>query len=298
MIKKIWFYFFNAICPIIYFLNLFLTLNVYNFSIVLKITIILLSIICSVISIVLTVKNLKQSLSRFLICLNFIGAIIISVYSILANYNMLQIFASVQTFKEFILSTGPYGMIVYSLIQLLQVMFVPIPSLIITLTGVLIYGPFMASVLCCIAVVGGSVLSFALGKTFGFRLVAWVVGRDNALKYASVLNKRGKFFLTIAFLLPLFPDDALCLIAGMTTMEYKDFIIIASITRPIGVICMCYFGGGYIIPFSGWGLYVWGVLLVLIIIAVIMVYKYQDKIEDFIIKKVYNYKKNNKKTTK
>lgn len=209
---------------------------------------------------------------------------------------MLQIFNSVQTFKDFILSTGPYGMIVFSLIQLLQVMFVPIPSMIIVLTGVLIYGPFLTSVLCVIAVLSGSILSFTLGKTFGFRLVSWIVGRDNALKYASVLNKRGKFFLTIAFLLPLFPDDALCLIAGMTTMKYSDFILIASVTRPIGVICMCYFGGGYIIPFSGWGLYVWGVLLVLIVVAVIMVYKYQDKIEDFIIKKIYNFRKT--KTTR
>ena len=81
----------------------------------------------------------------------------------------------------------------------------------------------------------------------------------------------------------------------MTTMTYSDFIQIASITRSIGVICMCYFGGGYVIPFAGWGLYVWGVLLLLIIIAVIMIYKYQDKIEDFIIKKIYNYKKHNKK---
>lgn len=298
MIKKIWFYFFNALCPIVFIINLFLTFNVYNFSIFFKVLIVLVSTVLSLISVILSIKKLKQSLSRFLLCLNFLGVIIVCIYSILANYNMLQIFASVQTFKDFILSTGPYGMIVYTLIQLLQVMFVPIPSLIITLTGVLIYGPFVASVLCCIAVVGGSILSFTLGKTFGFKLVAWVVGRDSALKYASVLNKRGKFFLTIAFLLPLFPDDALCLIAGMTTMEYKDFILISSITRPIGVICMCYFGGGYIIPFTGWGLYVWGFLLVLIIIAVIMVYKYQDKIEDFIIKRIYNYKKKSKKTTK
>ena len=186
-------------------------------------------------------------------------------------------------------------MIVFSLIQLLQVMFVPIPSMIIVLTGVVIYGPFLTSVLCIIAVLAGSMLSFGLGKTFGFKLVSWIVGRDNALKYASVLNKRGKFFLTVAFLLPLFPDDALCLIAGMTTMRYDEVLIIASITRPIGVICMSYFGGGYIIPFSGWGLYVWGVLLVVIVIAVVMIYKYQDKIENFIINKIYYYKK---KTTR
>ena len=264
-------------------------------SIVTKLLIIVISTMLSISSIVLFRKEIKQSLSRSMLFLNILGVIILVVYSILSKYNMLQIFDSVHSFKEFILSTGSYGMIVFSLIQLLQVMFVPIPSMIIVLTGVMIYGPLLTSVLCIIAVLSGSMLSFTLGKTFGFRLVAWIVGRDNALKYASVLNKRGKFFLTIAFLLPLFPDDALCLIAGMTTMRYDEFLVISAITRPIGVICMSYFGGGYIIPFTGWGLYVWGVLLVLIVIAVVMVYKYQDKMESYIINKINNYKK---KTTK
>lgn len=291
MIKKNWFYIFNILCPIVFILNLFFVKNTYNFNTWLKILIVLFSFMFTFVSIFLNIKKIYQTLSRLLVSINVIVSIILCCYSILASYNMLEIFNSVQSFKEFILSTGPYGMFVFMLIQLLQVMFLPIPSLIITLTGVLIYGPFLASVLCVIAVLTGSILSFTLGKTFGFRLVSWIVGKDNALKYAMVLNKRGKFFLTVAFLLPLFPDDALCLIAGMTTMEYKDFILITSITRPIGVICMCYFGGGYIIPFTGWGLYVWGVLLVIIVIAVIMIYKYQDIIEDFIIKKIYNYKK-------
>lgn len=291
MFKKNKFYISNIICSILYIVNLCVFDEVYIINSVFKWGIITISILMGIVSMYLFSKNVRQTLSRLLISLNYIGAIILTVYTILGKYNMLDIFNSVYTFKEFILSTGAYGMLVYMLIQLLQVMFVPIPSMIITLTGVLIYGPFLASVLCIIAVLAGSILSFTLGKTFGFKMVSWVVGRDNALKYASVLNKRGKFFLTIAFLLPLFPDDALCLIAGMTTMEYKDFIIIASLTRPIGVICMSYFGGGYIIPFVGWGLYVWAVLLVLIVVAVILVYKYQDKIEEYIIKKIMNLKR-------
>lgn len=293
--RKFWFYMFNFSCPIVFIINLFFTSNVYNIAEYFKIIIVLASSILTLLSIYFSIKKIKITLSRLLVTINVLSIIIISVYTLLANNNLLMIFQSVQSFKEFILSTGPFGMIVYVLIQTLQVMFVPIPSLIILLSGVLIYGPLTTSILSIIGVLIGSLSSFILGKTFGFKLVSWVVGRKNALKYASVLNKRGKFFLVIAFLLPLFPDDMLCLVAGMTTMEFKDFAIIASITRPIGVICMCYFGGGYIIPFSGWGLYVWAVLLVLIIVSVIMVYKYQDKIENFIINKIYNYKKKIKK---
>jgi len=113
----------------------------------------------------------------------------------------------------------------------------------------------------------------------------WIAGIDNAKKYASILNNSGRIFLGIAFLLPMFPDDILCLIAGLTTMSFKEFFIITSLFRPIGAICMCYFGGGYIIPFSGWGIPVWVVIGILMTTLVAAIYKNQTKIENWIINK-------------
>ena len=162
--------------------------------------------------------------------------------------------------------------------------------MIITLTGVAIYGPLLGSILCTIGVLLGSYCSFLFGKLLGFKIVCWVSGKQNAIKYAEIINNRGKFFLIIAFLLPLFPDDILCLIAGITTMKFKHFFWIALITRPIGVICMSFFGGGYIIPFTGWGLFVWPFILVFAIVAVVLLTKYQPQIEERILTKLLKLK--------
>ena len=177
-------------------------------------------------------------------------------------------------------------MLVYVVVQFLQVMFLPIPSMIINLAGVAIYGPLLGALLCTIGVLSASYCSFLMGKIFGYRVAVWIAGESSVIKYTNILNEKGKFFLTVAFLLPLFPDDMLCLISGITPMTFKTFAIIASITRPIGVVFMSFFGGGYIIPFSGWGLFVWPVILVIAIVAVIVVYKYQTQIEGYILSKI------------
>ncbi len=239
-------------------------------------------------------KNLHVA-GKFFLVLNAILTLVVIVWTMFSKYDMLRIFSSISTFKQFILSTGERGMFIYVLIQIIQVLFVPIPAMIITLTGVAIYGPLLGAFLCTLGVLLGSFGSFFIGRIFGFRLVSWVAGKQNAEKYADLINKRGKFFLIIAFLLPLFPDDILCLIAGITNMKFNHFFWIALITRPIGVFCMSYFGGGYIIPFTGWGLFVWPFILIFAIIAVLLSTKYQPQIETWILNKLSKFNKNKKK---
>lgn len=255
--------------------------------------IILSSVIFVSCLVMITYYYLHNWIYKVLFVTEFLCVSALIIASILQYYQLMYIFSSITNLKIFILSTGKKGMIVYILIQMAQVIFLPIPAGIITLAGVAIWGPLWGGVLDSIGVLLGSYVSFCLGKIFGFKLVSWIVGYQNATKYASIINDRGKFFLFYAFLLPLFPDDILCLIAGITTMSFQYFFFVALITRPIGVICMCYFGGGYIIPFQGWGIYVWIALAIIILFSIYYLTKNQEKIE----KKVLNWlpHKHNKK---
>lgn len=244
-------------------------------------------IICSgSLSICFAIFNKNKSLSKLFFVSNFICTVVLIICVIFKRTNILEIFSSIASFKEFILSTKEKGMIIYVLIQFIQVLSVPIPSMIITLTGVAIYGPLLGAILCTLGVLLGSYASFFVGKVFGVKIVKWIVGEEKAIRYANIIEKKGKFFLIIAFLLPLFPDDILCLISGLTTMKFKTFFWIALITRPIGVICMSYFGGGYIVPFTGWGLFVWPIILIVAVLAVVILTKYQEKIEEWVLLKL------------
>ena len=79
-------------------------------------------------------------------------------------------------------------------------------------------------------------------------------------------------------LFPFFPDDVICLVAGITTMSFRYFIITVSLTRPVMIAFMCYFGSGTIIPFKGWGIPVWIAIFVAVIILFFVVNKIKKKI--------------------
>lgn len=287
--SKFIYYILLILLPLLTLLTIINYFNVTKFSIVWLI-IAISSIILAILSFIFNKKS-KQVPSRLFFVTDIIIFVVSFVVFILNKYDMLEVFSSVATFKEFILSTKNKGMIIYVLVQYLQVLFVPIPSMIITLTGVAIYGPTIGSLLCATGVLLGSYSSFFIGKVFGAKIVQWIVGKDNAIKYADLISKKGKFFLIVAFLLPLFPDDILCMIAGITSMKFKDFFWIALVTRPIGVVCMSFFGGGYIIPFTGWGLFVWPFIIILAIAAVIIMTKYQENIESWVIARLLKFSK-------
>jgi len=215
-----------------------------------------------------------------------LSCILSIIYSLLFKLGIIETFSSVHALKDYILSTKEKGVIVYILIQCSQVIFMPIPAAIICVVGTMIYGPLLCGIYCSIGILLGSFISFIIGKTFGYKIVAWIVGKENTDKYSTLIRKRGSFFLIIAFLLPMFPDDILCLIAGITKMKFKTFFWITLITRPIGVICMSFFSSGSLIPFSGWGIYAWIFILIIAIITTILIYKYQDRMQKYLIKKL------------
>lgn len=289
MTKKVLIFIFNSLLLTLLFYTLTFVSNPY-ISNILSVILLLIGNTLYILSIIFKWFNLKI-LCRLFYVVFIIYTFVIFIYTLLYKLNIIEIVSSVTSLKNYILSTKERGVFVYILIQAMQVIFLPVPAAIICIVGSLIYGPLLSAIFCSIGILFGSYVSFLLGKTFGYKLVNWVVGKDNTDKYSEILRKRGGFFLSLAFLLPMFPDDILCLIAGITNMKFKTFFWVTLITRPIGVVFMSFFGSGNLIPFSGWGLYVWIGLIMVATILVICTYKYQDKIQEYILKNVFKSKK-------
>lgn len=187
---------------------------------------------------------------------------------------------------KLIQSTGPYGKIVFVLLQILQVIVLPLPALLCYVSGVMIYGSLEAFILSSIGVFIGSMICYAIGKFCGRGVVHWLAG-DKMDKYLQILSNRGKGPFIIMQILPFFPDDVLCILAGVTNMNFWFYLVVMILIRPLVIAIYCFFGSGSIIPFSGWGIPVWIVIFVIFGIIGILTYKYQDKIDNlFMTKKV------------
>ena len=63
------------------------------------------------------------------------------------------------------------------------------------------------------------------------------------------------FYLRLIF--PFFPDDILCIVAGLIKMRFRFFLLAVFICRTISIAVICFLGTGELIPFSGIGIPLW-----------------------------------------
>lgn len=189
---------------------------------------------------------------------------------------------SVEDFRAYIESFGGWAVVLFIVLQFLQVVILPIPAFITVGAGVLLFGPFKGAIYSCIGIISGSIVAFLIGRHLGYKVVKWLVGEDGLKKGLKAIKGKDKVVLTFMFLFPFFPDDILCFVAGITTVNTGFFVVMIFLTRIISVFASSFSMNGSIIPYdTWWGILLWGVFFALTILVTWLLYKKGDKIEKF-----------------
>lgn len=167
-----------------------------------------------------------------------LSAILIPVLFVLnvlgTDLDFLSILFSPEKLAELLGPYGPPGIIVG---QFIQVLIAPIPPVTPVASG-LLYGPWYGMILSVIGASLGSVLAIILSRRYGRPLVEKFV-RDSVIEhFDSFSEKTGYTPFLVLFIFPGFPDDALCFIAGLTKLDWKNLAIIASLGRIPGILML------------------------------------------------------------
>ncbi len=218
----------------------------------------------------------KRKIIHTSIVVFVITAILVLSYFIFKWTGIWEYINSVDKIRGLILSLGFWGRLAFVFLQFLQVTFLPIPSAVSTLAGVLVFGPLQASLLSLSGIMLGSVLAFWLGRRFGRKLVSFMVGEETCHKWTNFLTN-AKYSFVVMMLLPIF----------------LFFVVTNLISRPLAIFLTCYLGSGSIIPFHGWGLAVWAFFLVAVAVVLYLSFRYRQAIEDFVKLKFQNKKVSN-----
>ena len=75
---------------------------------------------------------------------------------------------------------------------------------------------------------------YFIGRFGGYRICAWILGKDDCVKATKLLKNKGTVYFPLMMVFPIFPDDALVMIAGTIRMAMKWFIPSIIIGRGIG----------------------------------------------------------------
>ena len=233
-------------------------------------------------------ENLKVAL-RLLLSVAIVGGIIGLVYLVmylLGIHDLTQ-----EQLRDYIASFGAIAPVIYVVVSFLQVTFIPIPSTVTIIAGNYVFGPWIAFLCSYIGCLLGSIFAFFLGRLIGRPFVNWVVGSPEKVDgWLKKLKGREKILLFFMFLLPFFPDDILCTVAGITAMSWGGFIAIQLITRVTTIAGSIVFLSGEIIPYEGWGLVVIIVGSLICIVAFLLSLKYSEQINGFISKIATKFK--------
>ena len=147
-----------------------------------------------------------------------------------------QAVCSLDALRSYIDRFAPYSYLIFFLVQFLSVVLAPIPSNVTAAAGGLLFGVWPAFLLTFSAVVSGSFLVFWLARALGRDFADRFVSRKLSEKYQSLLHAKTPVFLALAFLFPFFPDDLLCILAGLTSLSFRRFALIVLLTRPWGLL--------------------------------------------------------------
>ena len=180
----------------------------------------------------------KLCFASFLSVLFFVG-----LYFLFKTTGIIGKFSNVAELKIIILSAGFWSYFVFVFLQFLQVTILPLPAMLTTIVGVIIFGPFISFLLSTLAILLGSIFAYLLGKFFGNKLLYWSIGEEKTKRLQHKLEK-GKFVFFIMMLFPLFPDDIMCMLAGVINMDFNFFLATNLITRPLSIFCICFFTTG------------------------------------------------------
>jgi uncharacterized membrane protein YdjX (TVP38/TMEM64 family) len=170
-------------------------------------------------------------------------AALIAYVSIRYTAQIVSLFNQREQLKASIASKGAYGVLIFILFQILQIVVAAIPGEVVQIAGGYLYGTFLGTVYLSAGVIIGSTIVFYASRLLGYEFVKSFVPKDKMEKYFFKDNGH-KFliFSLVLFLIPGIPKDILTYIAGLTPVRPLRFLAVAVIGRLPALIASAYIG--------------------------------------------------------
>jgi len=185
-----------------------------------------------------------------------------------------RLFSDREKIRLLISSFGASAPPVFMLVQILQVIFAPVPGEATGFIGGYLFGTLPGFIYSSIGLTVGSWLNFVIGRFVGERYVRKRIPAHQFEKIDGLVKRQGVIVLFILFLFPGFPKDYLCLALGVSTLPMKIFILLAGIGRMPGTFALSLQGEflyeqNYVLL---------GVMIAACLILALLCYSYREKI--------------------
>lgn len=171
---------------------------------------------------------------------------------------------------------GKWAPLVTVMLHAAQVIFAPFPGQALDLVNGYLFGPWLGTLFSMAGIVLGSALVMALSRRFGRPLVERFVDAQTLDRLDGLTEQRGELVVFLIFLVPFLPDDALCFLAGLTSIALPRLVLLAAVGRFPGVFVASWVGASA----SEFKPVHWIFVGVLIVLVGVVFWRYKRRIEE------------------
>jgi uncharacterized membrane protein YdjX (TVP38/TMEM64 family) len=133
-------------------------------------------------------------------------------------------------------------------LQVLQVVFAPIPSQVTGLLGGYLFGFWAGLALTMLGLTVGSTLAVITGRLLGASLVRRLVPAGMRAQFDRLVGESEVWSFLFIFMLPIFPGDSVCFIAGLTRLPVWQLVLASALGRLPGMAALTLVGAQPAIP--------------------------------------------------
>ena len=174
-----------------------------------------------------------------------------------------------------------YGWLIFILFQAaLTILLCIVPGVsmaFIILCSTIYEAPWQAFIISFVSVLMSSLIMYLLGRSGGYKLCIKMLGEEECNKSLDLLETKSTIFFPLMMLFPVFPDDALVMIAGTIKMKLKWFIPSIILGRGIGIATIVF--GFSLIPFESFtSLYDWIVFITVCVVWIFVIFHFANKL--------------------
>jgi uncharacterized membrane protein YdjX (TVP38/TMEM64 family) len=120
---------------------------------------------------------------------------------------------------------------IYVVICFAQPIILPIPEVVTIAGASAVFGPVTAISLGFLGTLAGIVVMYLIARFGGQRIVSKLVKKEHLNKYQNFVQKNEVLFLAIMFIIPILPDEIVCIGAGLGRVTLRRFLLIAAVSK-------------------------------------------------------------------
>ena len=155
--------------------------------------------------------------------------------------NLLQIISDQEAVSAYLQGFGIWGPLVLFALMVAQVFVAVIPGHALMVTAGYVYGMTGLFVII-VSTILGSQIAFFIARQYGRDLIYKLASPQIIERWDGMARNQGIMFYFFAFVLPIFPSDLMCYVAGLGKISPHHFLLANILGRTVVAISITVIG--------------------------------------------------------